>query len=191
MCRHVFDGRLVRVVHALVTLLALLGAAGGASAQTRAERELALAVAKVAVNEAGFRAPADVALVWQVTEAHGSTTSARLGWLRAHSARVLGDRECTGGNCIWTRGLTWGDDEPEGWPETWPPWRLYRARWAQVRAYALALVQGRVAARPCAETPDTWGGEMDHQGAIDRGMRRCGCVGTLNQGYRRIDGNPS
>lgn len=152
--------------------------------------ELALAVAKVGVNEAGWRAPADIALIWQVTEGRGRTDEARLQWLSRHSSCVLSDRPMTDeearGNCVWSRNLQDDDEQPEGWPED-VRWENYRRRWRQVRTFAQRLVDGRDGMRPCEETPLTWGGPGDHVGALRRGLRPIVCRSTLNTGYTRVD----
>jgi hypothetical protein len=158
-----------------------------------AQAELALAVAKVAANEASLSAirPAEVALVWQTTEARASSTARRLAWLRVHSSCVLTDREMTAaerrGNCVWSRHLTDRDVKPDNFPEhlSWP---THARRWAQVRAYAHRLVDGRERFRPCVGAPFTWGGEMDHAAALERGLVPLRCVDregepTLNTGY--------
>lgn len=154
------------------------------------ERALALAIAKVAANEASLSATrADVALIWQVTEGHGSTHAERLAWLTAHSSCVMTDRALRRSerrtNCRWSRGLRDDDLEPAGWIARWGPWAAYAPRWARVRLYALRLVRGERRLRPCAERPWTWGGAMDHERALRRGLRRVTCVGTRNAGYVR------
>lgn len=169
----------------------LLGAAIGvhlaqgcpppAAARDGVEERLALAVAKVAVNEANFESPADVALVYQCTEAHGDAPGEQLAWLRSHSARVLGDRECREGrNCRWSRGLTLAATRPPGWPEgvRWRP-----AAWRRVLRLARRLVGGEEQRRPCIGRPVTWGGDMDHAEALRRGLRPLHCAGTRNTGY--------
>lgn len=165
-----------------------------ASASTDVDERLVLAVAKVAANEASLASirPAEVALIWQVTEARGETSSQRLAWLRAHSSCVLG----TGpigegrGNCRWTRGLSATDRQPSGWPEHLP-WARYAPRWAQVRELARRLVAGEESMRPCPGTPITWGGPMDHERASERGLVPLGCRDpqtgepTRNEGFAR------
>lgn len=166
--------------------------AGAQDSLSRAERDLSLAVAKVAANEASLARsrPADVALIWQVTEAHGTDAAGRLGWLRSHSSCVLTDRPLSDyerrSNCVWTRGLDDSRRAPEGWAEAYPhlSWSRFAGRWAQVRTVARLLVSGRRTERPCPRTPDTWGGrELDMEQALRRGLRPVGCVGTVNEGF--------
>lgn len=166
-------------------ILALILVAMPATAQRGVHRELALAVAQVAVNEATLALiqPADLYLIWQITEGHGDTPGARLAWLRSHSRRVLGIDPCTAGNCLWSAGLTWSDAEPPGWP-TALAWRgRYERRWRQVREMAARLVRGEEYEPPCVLTPDTWGGPMDHARALAHGMVQVVCAGTANAGY--------
>lgn len=177
----------------LVLALVLLAAAP-AAAQTRAERDLALAIAQVSANEASLSRvrPVDVALIWQVTEGHGDTDRARLFWLREHSSCVLTDRPMTeaelGGNCVWSCNLGDNDRRPEGFPERLA-WSVFRDRWRQVRELALALVMGTRELVPCSETPWTWGGRMDREHAAAIGLRRLECHDPaggrdpLNDGY--------
>lgn len=155
--------------------------------------ELALAIAKVGVNEAGWGSPADIALIWQITEGRGRTDEARLAWLRRHSSCVLSNRPMTEeearGNCRWTHGLAASDEQPEGWPGD-AIWQNYVRRWRQIRRLATMLVDGRSDLRPCPETPQTWGGrELDMHQALRRGLRPVGCRETLNEGFvvREVD----
>lgn len=182
-----------------IYVLALLVLRGIVSAQDRVDSALALAVAKVAVNEASLAhvRPAEVALIWQVTEARASTSAARLAWLRAHSPCVLGDRDVRPGNCRWTRHLRDDDTQPEGWPEHLA-WSRYAPRWRQVRALARRLVSGRVVMRPCPRAPWTWGGrEIDMARALERGLVPLGCRSpitgepTLNEGFALARGGAS
>lgn len=161
------------------------------------DEQLALAVAKVAANEASLASirPAEVALIWQVTEARGETSAQRLAWLRAHSSCVLGDGPIGEGrgNCHWTRGLSASARQPSGWPAHLP-WARYAPRWAQVRELARRLVVGEESMRPCPGTPITWGGPMDHERALERGLVPLGCrdpqtgAPTRNEGFARAGG---
>jgi len=144
------------------------------------QRALALAVAKVCANESGFDSPRDCALIWQVVTAHHDRDALRLAWLRAHSRRVLGDRACRRGNCEWTPHLTRRAVEPRGWPDgaRWRP-----SAWRGLVTRADELVGGAPYTPPCDGTPITWGGRMDHRGAVARGLVALSCDGTRNTGY--------
>lgn len=174
------------------------GAAGSALDRARSlsrdERALALAVAKVAANEASLALvrPADVALIYQCAEGHGETARARLAWLRAHSSCVLSDRLMSdaerAGNCPLSRSLADSDAQPVAWPERLA-WARYRRRWAMVRAFARRLVSGEERMRPCASTPATWGSvRLDAERAIARGLVPLGCVDPQTGERLRNDG---
>jgi len=174
----------------LITVLALVFFAGipQGSATTDAREGLKLALAKVCVNEAGFSSMADCALIHDASGSTGQSSQTRLNWLNRHSRRVLGDRECGNRrNCQWTRNLTWADTMPEGW-DTANEW--HPRHWAQVRRWAHGLVYGTITLHPCPNTPQTWGGRMDHERAVNRGLEPLGCVGTLNEGYRYDSAEP-
>jgi hypothetical protein len=157
-----------------------------------AEHRLALAIAKVAVNEASLVAirPDDVALIAQCTEQHGDDAATKLRWLTSHSSCVLTDRALRPGevrsNCIWTRELADNDRRP---PSLTQPidWRRYVERWRDVRATALALVQHRSQVPyPCTGRPVTWGSRtLDLRRAIDRGLRPLVCSTRGNVGFER------
>lgn len=180
----------------LVPVLLALGYAGElrtARAQRSTQDELVLAVAKVAANEASLATirPAEVALIWQVTEARGHDDRSRLAWLRAHSSCVLTDRPMSdrqaAGNCSWSRHLRADGRRPEGWPQhlSWP---RYASRWAQVRELARRLVIGEEPMRPCPSTPWTWGGPMDREAAIERGLVPLNCRDPQTGERTRNDG---
>lgn len=148
---------------------------------TPVQLALALAVAQVAVNEAGFDSDPDVALVWQAVEAHGSTPGRQLDWLRRHSWTVFEGHHR--GNARWSGHLRWDDEEPEGWPQSGPAWSVYRARWHELRKLAAALVMGWLVRIPCNGPVTTWGSDEDHTQAVRRGLRPVECKGTRNTGF--------
>ena len=151
------------------------------------DRELALALAKVTWNEASsYARPEDLFLIAQVTQSHGETNAERLEWLRRHSSCVLTDRELEPAelqtNCRWSRNLSWSLEEPAGWPQAFE-WSARRRTWALVLRRAVQVVSDWQFARPCEGSPRTWGGPMDHRGAIARGLVMLHCSGTANAGY--------
>lgn len=178
----------------LVLVMAIALRNASAQESIGPDDELALAVAKVAANEASLAEiePVDVNLIWQVTETRASTTSDRLRWLRAHSSCVLTDRPLTErealGNCRWSRGLNAEDTEPNGWPSILA-WSRFRDRWAQVREHARRLVAGRPYDRPCPGRPFTWGSRtLDMARALELGLVPLGCRDdrgqpTRNEGF--------
>jgi len=156
-----------------------------ASANKRDSRDqLALEVAVVAAHEGALDNLEDTALVWQVVSSRADTTQGRLAFLRAHSPRALGIRECNGQNCRWSVELL---NAPNAHPASvergW--WEKVRApRWREILRYARGLVYGIEVAEPCSAAPYTWGGAMDVEGAYkDRNLIPLGCVGTLNEGF--------
>jgi hypothetical protein len=158
-------------------------------AQAPKHDELSLALARVAANEA-FGSAADVALIWQVTEARGQTDAERLSWLRRHSpcaTGVLSEQRARRrpGNCRWSRNLSPDLSEPEGWPQLWP-WARHRPAWARTLRLADRLVAGATRRRPCPRTPITWGSpRLDDERAQARGLVPIVCGRAHNWGYRR------
>jgi hypothetical protein len=169
-------------------LLALAVTLPATANRRQMERELALAIAQVAANEYrtdderglwGGTVPSELLLIVQVTESHGGSPLQRLMWLSRHSCRVLEHpdgrcpKACTGGNCGWTRNLSWSDDKPDGWPDPYP-WRP--EVWEGMRRLSLAAVRGRVTVRPCLGRPTTWGSRsIDYDAAVARGMVPLSC----------------
>ena len=188
------------VVALIVPQLCLCVTTPASHAQDDIRRELALSVAKLCVNEAGFSsaAPADCALLWQVTRARARTSEGRLAWLRAHSSCVLTDRPMNEdelqGNCRFTRHLSDSDVEPEGWPAE-VDWSHFVRRWRQMRTFTYNLVTGRVRMEPCPATPVpfTWGSDQDRAHALRRGLVPLDCRDprsnepTLNTAYALAD----
>lgn len=167
---------------AIVGVLALL--ASGVESQRDARADLALALAVVAAHEGALDNLRDTDLVWQVVESRASSTAGRLRFLRQHSPRALGLEPCNGRNCVWSVDLL---RDPDATPQNTDQgyWRSVRApQWRLIRERAMALVYGAADdARPCLRAPYTWGGAMDHAGALKRGLRPLGCSGTLNDGF--------
>lgn len=161
---------------------------GSAAAATNRDA-LALAIAKVAANEGALWNPRDTDLVCQVVRAAASTPEGRLAWLRSHSGRVLDRKPCLSGNCRWTRNLDRGGSMPAGLAAGRAWWRAeMRPRWQEVLSRAEACVRGPLTDKPCHLPPQTWGGPMDVQQAVARGLFPIGCEGTLNDGFRSVGG---
>jgi len=161
-------------------------------AQDEVQRELALAVSRVCVNEASLSAaaPEDCALIWQAARNRARTDESRLAWLRAHSSCVLTDRPMSEqeaqGNCRYSRYLQDNDTQPEGWPEDLE-WGRFTRRWQQIRTVSLRLVTGRLRLEPCDGAVFTWGSAEDHANALAHGLVPLVCRGTLNTGYALAD----
>lgn len=174
----------------VLVLILLLPALASAQEAPDVVGELTISMARICVNESGFRRPADCAMIWQVARRRGGPTmEGRLAWLRAHSSCVLSDRPMTAfearGNCRWTRHLDDSDAQPAGWP-TAVPWERYVAPWRRIREVIRGWVLGGRPRHgwPCERDPDTWGGSMDRARAEALGLVPVECTGTVNQGYR-------
>jgi len=148
------------------------------------KRELALALAKTCVNESGWSSKADCAMIWQTVRAHGRTDENRLSWLKRHSHTIFSEEPVRRGNARWTRDLNWDGEKPKLWPSG-VPWERFAPKWEGVLGYAHGLVNGAVKLRPCPRGVITWGGDMDIQSAIKRGLAPLACRGTINTGFRR------
>lgn len=148
--------------------------------------EPALALAKICVNEASWQSPADCRLIWQVAGTHAPDVAGKVAFLRRHSRCVLGeaDHARRPGNCRWSRDLEWGDTPPPQWPEG-VSWENHIPRWERVRTLAYDIVRENPSGGPCRGRPVTWGGAMDAERAIARGLVPLTCRETLNQGYAR------
>lgn len=169
-----------------VALLVLVTAVPVKADPPTALRELALAIAKVAMNEYRTETEdgqwngtvsSELLLIVQVTESHGRTPRARLRWLERHSRRVLGNdprRPCREGrSCQWTRNLDWSNDEPEGWPQgaRWNP-----DAWSWAKELSWDAVTGLETERPCVGRPMTWGSRKhDYEGAVASGQHPVHC----------------
>jgi hypothetical protein len=157
---------------------------------TPIERRLALAVAKVCVNEASWNSPSDCALIWQTAENRAQTPAGRLRWLTRHSSCVLdstqAEADAAPGNCSWTRNLTRSTRRPDRYRG---PWRA--ERWERVLGLADRLVAGQEQRRPCSDgEPFTWDGRKWRDGILEgpRRFRLLDCRGpsgrpTKNDGW--------
>ncbi len=139
--------------------------------------ELALRVARVAVNEGAFKHRYEAALVWQTTRNNGVNTSKRLSWLKRHSPRVNGTRECKVGNCFWTPNLERSTTLPAGLVLPLDYWTLRVAPiWTDTLRYVDWMVTGdRATEDPCHVQPRTWGCEADRKRALAQGLYPVGC----------------
>jgi hypothetical protein len=179
-----FVPQLILLLAATVCLVLSLSRVASAKTYRNPKDQLALEVAVVAAHEGALDNARDTALVWQVVEARAFTTQARLSFLRAHSPRALGRRQCGVGNCVWSRELLESPDEaPASLSSAW--WNATRAlAWMEVRRYASELVYGIELWRPCPVAPYSWGYAGDVESAwLERRLVPVGCEGTLNEGF--------
>jgi hypothetical protein len=166
---------------------------------TGIDYELAMALARVSANEASLFGihPADVAMIWQITEGRGQTSAERLAWLRAMADCTLDPvapeeqprraQPPRGSNCWWSWHLTDSDERPIGWDPAlrWEGDGGGMERWRDVRRHSFRHVAGTSTVRPpCTPRPWTWGGPRWDQGnAAAHQLVQIVCVGTHNWGY--------
>ena len=164
-----------------------------AKAHDTAPRDLALALARTTVNEAGLDAWRDLRLIYDASRSHAHTDHGRLRWLVAHSACTNpGDCNRDGvvnaldwaaardrpGRAGWTRYLQWSDERPPG-VRNWAQWDP--ARWRQLREYALRLVRADRSTGVCPYPVVSWGtreafGPRDPLIPLDCGARNLGAT---------------
>jgi hypothetical protein len=121
------------------------------------------ALAVVTLNEAGFHATErDFGLIHQAASYHGSTNPRRLRWLRQHSQRVLGRRQCdVGQNCRWSRDL-WTDPTRRPSEISATLWRSSRAElFERARDLGRRFAAGAVELEPCPVPIRSWGKRSD------------------------------
>lgn len=187
------------MIRALASIAVLIVLTVPAYAAADVRDELALELARVAMNEAPG-SPGDVRLVWEVVQTSARAPEDRLAFLRRHSGCVspAGDCDRDGdvdelddeaararpGNARWTRFLAEENVEPSGWPRAWSWVRLGMPAWRRTRELARRLVYEIDRRRVCEERPQTWAGKMDHARAARLGMIPVVCLGTTNGGYR-------
>lgn len=171
---------------ALAFVVVLCACALLARIATGSDEDFALNVARVAVNEGALFSRPDAALVWQTVRVNAKPEK-RAEWLRKHSPRVHLDRPCYRGNCRWTPYLTRSGAQPLGLDVREDLWTIrIEPVWQDILQYVDFLVwTDRVADDPCPIPPRTWGGSMDREGAIKRGLYPIGCATSQNDGYVR------
>lgn len=131
----------------------------------------------VTINEAGFDATErDFGLIHQAASYHGSTNSRRLRWLRRHSRRVLGRRQCDEGqNCRWSRDL-WVDPTRRPSEISLTLWRSSRSGlFERARELGRRFAAGAVVLEPCPIPIRSWGARADF-GPDERGLVDCGAA---------------
>lgn len=147
---------------------------------TLAPVDLGLMVAKTAGNEGALRYRSTTALVWQVVrENGGDSVEERADFLLRHSPRANGVKPCQSGNCLWSPQLNREGTQPPGLVLRADVWALrVQPIWLDTLRYADWLVEGnRKSEDPCPIKPRTWGGPMDREAAMKRGLYPIGCDG--------------
>lgn len=182
----------MRLWRAVVGLLWLIGlwiwlwvVASPAHAEHSELSDLVLWVARVSTNEGAFQNRTEAALVWQATRNSGKNTAKRARWLRKHSPRVHGDRECKRGNCFWTPNLLRDESKPVGLNIPTDEWLVDIAPlWRDTFKYVDWMVRGnRSSEDPCHVVPKTWGCAEDLKRALREGLFPIGCHDTPDDGF--------
>jgi hypothetical protein len=140
--------------------------------------DLALQIARVSANEGALVYRSTTALVWQVVRENGGNTRAkRSAFLSRHSPRVHRQKPCLRGNCFWSPFLSRSAEKPFGLELKDIYWeQKVRPLWLRTLADADSFVaQHRADKDPCAIPPRTWGGPMDREGAMKKGLYPIGC----------------
>lgn len=186
--------RIIALATFIAGMVLLLASQAANASKGDMRGALAFAVAKVAANEGALINLNEVKLVWQVVEGHADDTAGQYRFLRSHSGRVLGSKNCLHGNCIWTRNLKLNPFYQPHESDVDPGyWRVITApRWRETMRLARSLVMGKVPDgwEPCPITPVTWGSrdpdlpDLEHARSI--GLAPIGCKGTLNDGFAAI-----
>lgn len=160
-----------------------------------AEIDLGLRIARVAANEGALVHRSEAALVWQTArEMGGGRSKSKIAdWLMLHSPRVHQLRPCYSGNCLWTPYLSRSGAQPFGLTILAEVWGArVRSIWMDLLAYSDWLVAGfKSQDDPCRLQPRTWGGPMDREKAIKRGLYPIGCMSkcdypSCNDGYTTL-----
>lgn len=135
------------------------GSIARASAQDRHGWSLALMVARTSMNESGGN-DKDTVLIHQAATRNGTRSHREaVRWLRRHSARVNGHRECLPDRpCRWSRHLRWNDRRPAEYPSHL---RWDVDLWRAVKRHALAMVRGQAVQRVCPVDIVSWGSRAD------------------------------
>lgn len=158
---------------------------------SRRERAEQLALATVAVNEAGLQSESDdVAMILEVFENRRGRGSL-LRIMRAYSGKAFDRRRS---DCRrWIPFLNLEADKPKHWDEerseclTRPGWAWGRPRWKRIVERAGRLIVTPPAYRPevCNGRVDDWGGEMDTDEYLQANPNavRLRCPNTENIGW--------
>lgn len=176
-------------VVALCVLLAASSASARRSPLPEAERTpgAVLWLARAWVGEAGWLAARDHAGIGWVLARRWRRAVKRWPELRfvtvvqnyAHALGFRSGRSLTPRQ-HWLRGLS-GAQEPVGWPRR-ASWRRHRPFWRATLERAAAWFDGRVK-DPCQGRAWHWGGEIDVEGAREKGLVEVDCGETENIFY--------
>ena len=162
-----------------VCALAILAFTSTLSANGWTSTEVNLA--RVCVSETNWRTDTeDCAAILQVIDSRRRRFDmSRLAMLRAYSSRATGKLDPLNQRQSWVSGLNARLSKPEGWPDRYPEWRVYRARWRQRLEQARQILEAEP--EVCEFVPDQWGGAMDRDSALCNGWTEIDCGHTLNE----------
>lgn len=192
-----------------IILVLLLGAAAllptSARGQTRPSNT-ALLLARICVSEAGWDCfdTKDGYAIHEVL----LRGAARHGISYGAFARAYSKAAGRGGDNVrerirWIREMNERGEQPPSWPtqryvrsgdtvRVHPglPWAQYRGSWLAVLERAKEVVQRYALDNirvwgVCTAPVDDWGGQMDHERAVRRGLVEIECAGTSNNFYAR------
>lgn len=160
-----------------LALVALVGALVAAIASPTRAREAspALALARMAVAEAGWVAHRDHAAMWHVV----ARRAGRAGWTVQQMAYTYSSPLRRGKH--WALGLPpWASDvAPPGLPAR-VGWPAHRLEWERLLRAAQAFTEGAVG-DPCRGRAWHWGDRAgDRARAVRAGFHAVGCGPTLN-----------
>jgi hypothetical protein len=138
----------------------------------------ALAIARLAVNEAGFEPTDDIAGIYAVVARRARLSGISIdSAARIQSPRVYTRRRCEAGErstrerpCrrrrLYVPFLPFDGHRPRRWPRRmeWP-----RDKWMALLARAQRLVSGQES-HGCSEEPRWWGGPVVDRASIDRNI---------------------
>jgi hypothetical protein len=158
---------------------AALALAPIAHAQSTARLDDQLALARVAVSEAGLLATEDeIAAIHAVLRARCERCRL-LTSARAYSSRVFDARRTD--PRAWVAFLDPRGIRPTHWPRGMD-WNAYRLNWLHVYELAGRATRGELPHR-CDESPVHWGGSVDRERAQRMGLVRVNCGDTRNDFY--------
>jgi hypothetical protein len=164
----------VRIVFLGLAMLAVgLALAPAAPAQERAPstETIQLWLARICVHEMTWHVEHDCEPMFQVfnavRDAMGRRRHTLIDAIARYSSRFYGGT----GNRPWARLLRPGLlADPEGWPETWPDFRVFSDSWEVAYERAGAIVRGEVPTL-CQERPRHWGSRNPRLPDHDRAER--------------------
>lgn len=147
-----------------------------------------LRLAQLCVNESGWSSPADCAAIHAVLRATQRDDETLVDAMLRHAPRLFGLRPARTPEVAeryrWVRSLRADAGEPEAWPADHGPWSRFRERWKEVLRFSRRAVDGSVRSS-CSRPPIAWGGAMDDDIALARGLVRVDCGETRNRFWAR------